>query len=402
MSLDKKHVALCLLTYVRWEYFEEVFESIVTQLGADSQLGIPIDFYIFQDGLLGSESEEERKGHLHIKQYVATRQIDINFKSFDRNLGPAKAFDHIENFLYEAKGYEFVIFCEDDLVLSRNYVKTLLTLAQLVSSDNRVAMISCFSDHRTSREDQFAHSSRVIGMTHHWAFGMFRDAWRARQHLVRPYLRLIERFPYRQRPHQEVMHLQRLFGFKAGPTSQDYFKACACATLGLVRISTQILLGRYIGRNGLHFNPQAFSQYGFDSTVIYEGEVPASFEWSESRYREILKGQQATVLLDSEDHQSEIPYPSAQTVTDLRKSEQWQTNTATAADAIAVYKVFLNRLPENDSVINSLVGKPPSSLLISAILSDEFIRSRTGRAAIITAARRVAALPPHPSLTGNS
>jgi hypothetical protein len=61
----------------------------------------------------------------------------------------------------------------------------------------------------------------------------------------------------------------------------------------------------------------------------------------------------------------------------------------TSEDVVAAYKLFLNRLPENDEVVNLRVGRNAQSLLTEFLLSPEFRKRQQLDPVILTLASEI-------------
>ena len=61
----------------------------------------------------------------------------------------------------------------------------------------------------------------------------------------------------------------------------------------------------------------------------------------------------------------------------------------TAEDVVAAYKFFLGRLPENMAVVAPRVGLPPDRILLTFLLSQEFLARAEVQPVILEAARRI-------------
>jgi len=232
------------------------------------------DIYIFQDGLWEGESESNRVGHEQIGRLLQRMPPEITVVRQKENLAVALHFDFIERLLFVEKSYDFVVFCEDDLILAPGYMSTIDMMGEKFQDDPRVGMVSAHPGNPTAPlEQQRANAHKFATMGHNWGFGLSRSFWEKRQPLVDCYLDLIRDVPYRKRPHQTIFSWLELVGFSGAASSQDYIKQCATVALGACRLSTYINLGLPIGRTGLHCQPDAFKKMGLDCTVVFSDEI---------------------------------------------------------------------------------------------------------------------------------
>ena len=380
----KKKPAIALITYCRGDYFEKVLNSILAQQINNRPFSDFFDLYIFQDGLVENAPQADTQGHRVIAQ-LCLQKLDSNHViTQTKNLGVALHFDLVERFLFEEQDLPWAAFCEDDLVLAPGYLATLSNMAQCFKDDERVAMFSCFG--KTSKEtiaSQTAKQDALISMDHHWGFGMHQSAWRRRQPLVDEYLKLLQGTSYRARQHARIQNWQSFCGFKPGPTSQDYAKACAMSALGALKVSSYANFGTYIGEYGLHFTPELYAQKGYANSTIYPAALTQPFQLDQGTYHQLLKEQKAFTM-DTPDIFDQADFLRRLKAGSLAPSfsDQWQTGAISEADVVAAYKLFLGRLPETRKVIEARIGMHPERFLASFITAPEF-RARKQFAPII-------------------
>jgi hypothetical protein len=381
-----KKPAIALITYSRAEYFEKVLSSVRSQEINNKPFSDYFDLYVFQDGLFDAETAEQKQGHATIAELCKERLDEAHFITQSTNLGVALHFDFVERFLFDQQDRPWVAFCEDDLVLSNGYLETLTCLADSFKDDDRIAMFSCFGKMADQPiPTQEANQHALISMEHHWGFGLHQKAWRKRQPLVDEYLKLLSNVPYRDREHGRIQNWQAFCGFKSGPTSQDYAKACSIAALGMVKVSSYANFATYIGEYGLHFTPELYAQKGYANSIVFPQAIKKRFELDATTYNTLLKQQQALTIeapekFDAQDFSRRLHAGNLEP----RLSDQWQKNAISEADVVAAYKIFLGRLPETRQVIESRVGMHPERLLASFITAPEF-RARKQFSPIILA-----------------
>jgi tetratricopeptide (TPR) repeat protein len=266
--------ALAIITYAREHYLALVLPSILAQRIGDKLVSEVYDVYIFQDGWWVGETSENRRGHAAISTMLeAHSQNDRVFRQ-NTNLGVALHFDFIEKLLFVENAYEFVAFCEDDLILAPGYMAALDQMGDRFADDPRVGMMAVHpGDCTVPLEVQREHRNDFAAMGHNWAFGLTRSFWERRQPFVEGYLDLVRDVPYRLRDETKIFEWLKLAGFRAEASSQDYIKCCATAALGACRLSTYGNLGLPIGRTGLHCTPQKFLELGMDRAILVDEEL---------------------------------------------------------------------------------------------------------------------------------
>lgn len=266
--------ALALITYCRPDYLAQVVASILSQRIGGLRVSERYDIHVFQDGLSPGESPDNQAGHAKTAAMIEGLAPERRTFRQGSNLGVALHFDFIEKLLFVEKDYDFVLFCEDDLILAPGYLAAIEQMRERFADDARVGMMAAHPANCTAAlETQRAHCRRYAPMGHNWGFGLSRAFWQRRQPFVECYLDLIRDVPYRQRDEAKVFKWLELCGFKGAASSQDYVKSCATWALGACKLSTFANFGLPIGRRGLHCNPKLFSLMGFSNTVVYDDDV---------------------------------------------------------------------------------------------------------------------------------
>jgi hypothetical protein len=225
--------ALALLAYNRLEYLEPVWASIASQTIAGRPLPDTYDVFVFQDGPWTGERDTGRAGHEDVRAWLDRLPSWATVTRQAGNLGIAYHYDFIEKRLFVETDYDFVVFCEDDLVLAPGYMSVVDLMADKFHDDHRVGMVSAHPiDPTVPLELQRAHRSRWTAMGHNWGYGISRSFWKRRQPLIECYLDLIRGVPYRDRNHQLIYTWLERIGFRPLASSQDHVKTCATYALG--------------------------------------------------------------------------------------------------------------------------------------------------------------------------
>jgi hypothetical protein len=294
-------MALAVITYDRAHYLSLVLPSVLAQQIDGRPIWDHFDIHVFQDGFCHDDSRSNEDGHRQVSEIM--RGLPAHIKTFKQpeNLGVALHFDFIEKLLFRDKGYDFVLFCEDDLVLSSQYASIIKKMAEKFEGDERVGMISAHpSNPSRSIDDQIKNIYDYSEIGHNWGFGLFRVFWERRQPYVELYLSLVNGVPYRKRPSSVIFKWLDSCGFNPSGSSQDYIKQCATAALGAVRFSTFANFGLPIGRTGLHCKPELFASMGFDKAVVCDHAIYVPGDLTAQKFQEILRSQRAACLKDSD------------------------------------------------------------------------------------------------------
>ena len=298
-----------------------------------------------------------------------------------QTIGDASIFDQ----------YDFVVFCEDDMVLGDAYMATLHTMAENFTEDDRIAMISANShSYIMPREQQLASFQEYLPMGHSWGYGLYRQAWQSMQPILKIYLELLGEAPYHQRNHTAIQFWLQQCGFKTDATSQDYVKSCAIVALGYLRISCFPNYGMYIGEKGVHFNSEVYTKYRYEETIVFDDPILESKPIDENAYQKLWSMNANQCLTNPDEFSVEVfrglvtrglPKPNL--------PPNLLTLKSTAEDVIALYKLFFNRYPENQLQIDERLGLPMHQLLMSCLGSEEFFNRHQYWPAIILLAKKI-------------
>ena len=117
--------ALALIAYTRLAYLQMVWASICAQTIAGRPLSESYDIYIFQDGPWAEDSYDIRIEHVEVRKWMDELPSGVTLHTQSANLGIALHYDFIEKLLFVDRGYDFVVFCEDDLVLAPGYMSVI-------------------------------------------------------------------------------------------------------------------------------------------------------------------------------------------------------------------------------------------------------------------------------------
>jgi hypothetical protein len=389
-AMDDFKKAIAVIAYNKYEYFKAVLNSILSQKVRGQPLFDYYDLYIFQDGLQDRHAQTAAD-HAAVKNLAVQSVGEERVFQQSKNLGIAKHFYFVESFLFEAKGYEFALFCEHDMILGEKYLHQITVMAEKFRHDQRIAMISAHSqNYRQSIEEQRTRRHEYSPMGHNWGFGMFRSRWLKWRPVYQDYLDLVKDTPYYQRNHAVIQEWQKQCGFKAGATSQDYAKSCVIAALKMLRISTYPNFGFYIGEEGEHFTKDSYEKFGFRQTQVFGEAIDDLREFDDATYKRHLDNQARWIFLQGTNFDYDSFCVTAASglyrvaVPDINGGMK-----ATSEDIVAAYRIFLNRLPENRQVIESRIGLPLQEILSSFLLSDEFSNRVSGRKSVLEAAHKI-------------
>ena len=163
-----------------------------------------------------------------------------------RHLGPVLNRDRAERFAFESLSADAAVFLGDDLVLGRNYLRTLDRLLALALGSARIAAVSADGDSRASLSDQLAEPSRLTAMDGARGIGLLRRHW-LRQSVYRSaYLGLVAGQDYAERDRAAIQALLHDWGVDASDTSYQAMVAHTCVLTGSARVGTYACFARHL------------------------------------------------------------------------------------------------------------------------------------------------------------
>jgi FkbM family methyltransferase len=287
------NIPIFVMSFNRPHYLTRVLESLRQQVGCDIENR---NIILFQDGSINAFSKKRYAQDTDVKNCIKIfNSMFPNGKTqvSSVNLGVALNFDRAEKYGFEKLKADYIIFLEDDLILSAHYIAVLETLIKRFSSDDRVGYISAYGHYNRPLDEQRANRDKLIPLYHNWGFALYRRQWEKIRPYILDYLKIVEDIDYRERDNQKISDLFKSWGFGCPATSQDAAKTIACCVGNVIKINTYICNAKYIGEHGLHMNPALFQKRGFANTVLYPERVKRFEILDEGRYQTILKAQLA-------------------------------------------------------------------------------------------------------------
>jgi hypothetical protein len=386
--------AIAILPYNNLNYFEQVFESVLSQTIDGKSFTELYDLYVFQDGLQARHQNS-------IADYDAIQTLCLNklpeghFQRQPKNMGIALQFAYVEQQIFEVlnngNGYDFGILLEHDFVLAPGYLQTMESLYQRFEKDERIAAISVHSSaFKQAQEVQEEHKHTYKVMTHDWGAGVFKRTWQKRLPAMQSYYKLLGSLPFEQRNNMLIQEWMSSMGFVKGSTSQDTIKACVDSGLQTLRITPFINQGTYIGAEGMHWNADIYDAAGYGQTVNFVGDYGEAPELNPTNFEMMLANQCQSYMADPTNFKpAEFKERLATGKTDIAFASNAVSNNATPEDITAAYKLFLGRFPESNEVVQLRVGLDMPRLLRSFMLSEEFLQRQENWPMVIEVAKKI-------------
>lgn len=270
-KMYKGKIGVALIAYNRPHYFSQLVNSLENQ----SQL-TNLDFHLFLDG-----PQRPVADSLLIKQ---TRQIfddsSLPNKSVHkRDKNVSIAINQFEAVEYMVNEYDYVWVVEDDLVLSKYYVRLLRIMIEQYANKKDVFGVSLNFLRRCNESDINKFYSSVQYRNEHWWAECFSsEKWKTVKPYFLEYYKFVKDIPYNMRPRERIQRLFKSIDMHIPQTSQDAGKDYALKKAGLKRINTVVNRGIYLGEKGVHFTPQIAAKYKFKEQIPYEFKKDANLK----------------------------------------------------------------------------------------------------------------------------
>tara|TARA_R100000995_G_C3481708_1_gene124313 strand:+ start:173 stop:1033 length:861 start_codon:yes stop_codon:yes gene_type:complete len=274
-------LAVAIMSFNRPHYFEQVLQSINQQTDKD------VDFHLFQDGPLNKYSYRRCGNSSDINKCVELYNYYITDGQVHRhstNVGIAENFNFAEELLFNGLNYDYVLFLEDDLVLSPWYISIIKKMLKAYDGTN-VGMVCAYGDHNISLDAQFKYPNMIKSIDHLWGYATTKESWQKRKPYYDEYFNtFIKGKDYVMRDHNKIFKWYNEIGFNTLATSQDAARTIAMIRAGQVGVSTVTNNGEYIGKVGQHGNNLTD---GMDRPPFTEDVGP--FKYGQGNMKDIVK-----------------------------------------------------------------------------------------------------------------
>jgi len=263
-------VPIVIFSFDRPDYLEVLCHGLLaqTQVTAD-----PARVILAQDG-----GVSPRTGHRHAEPAKLRRSVEVFRHHFPQgevlasphNLGIADNILRGQRHVFETLDCDTGYFFEDDLEPGPLYLAALE--AMRAATEPFADRVAYFAPYGSQPQPDPGPEVALRQLGHHWGFGLRRGVWRRIIDQNAPWWEEIRRHDYRARNRLRLLRLWRQREVAVGAVSQDAASELACAELSLARIGTNVCFGRYIGREGEHFNKKIFADMGFEGMRWAEAE----------------------------------------------------------------------------------------------------------------------------------
>jgi hypothetical protein len=267
-SGDSPRAPIIVISFNRPQFLEPVLASLKAQRGEVME---GREVHLFQDGAVNRYSRIR-----HARESDIAASIGVFRKAFPHgtvhpsaeNLGICENYRRAEAYVFEERGFEVAFFFEDDLIVSPVYIDMMDRLTAWAAAAPGVAYFAAYGDYYSPPAEVASRRRELKTLDHHWAFGLLARHWRAMQPLLEPFYEIVCGNDYVRRDHRRIFALYEVGTAAPRASSQDAAKAFACDRLRLWRANTVLPFARYIGNVGQHMTPEAFTEMGFERTVV--------------------------------------------------------------------------------------------------------------------------------------
>lgn len=261
---------ILIFAYNRPNYLDSVLKSLFQCEDLDSW-----DIKYIQDG--PTHEPTKTIAMKHITNY--SKPIETLFYPKNAGIGVVQHDALREAFI--EKGYDKVLHLEDDLVISKTYLKTIENLLDITDSDPTIATVS--GNHKNIKLDEskkyLMNTTEPlvcypIGTIHSWGFGISRTKFMRVADLYKQAVDLLYRgILYGKRVNSKILEQRKSLGLAYDRvTSQDSTLKLCFIKSGMPNMIYPIRRHSMpIGRIGTHSTNSVFTKYGFDDkTIDYE------------------------------------------------------------------------------------------------------------------------------------
>ena len=245
------------------DYSEIVLRSLSSQdINVDpSRVVITIDGYInSKDEAIGKNNQVDQVITI-AKKYFPNSKIVHN----KTNQGIAKQFQFLENELFNFPNSEWALFLEHDFELFPNYLRSIDTIVKATNQFDEVVQVDCTGDTNIPLSRGY---NSVYPAGHHWAFALKKSHYIERKFIISEYIDSIST-SYYLRDLQKINSALQHHSVYSLVTSQDSVKQAIRNTMGKLAVTSGLQLGKYIGVEGEHFNPESFAKLGYQNWDFY-------------------------------------------------------------------------------------------------------------------------------------
>ena len=261
-------IAIGISCWNRPEYFEKLLASLQANI-LDLE---NVDTHLFIDGdicLFTGERRTEKELLYKNIQLFQNALIPNKFMHI-RSLNVSVAINQYEMMQMLTSIYPQIIFLEDDVVVSPNFVAIMKNVLTQFENDDRVFSISpSFKLYCKKEETELYRDAIKFAEGHFWAEAIWTKKWEKILPRFREYIDIVNKKPYPQRDGGKINALFSKHGRAMSATSQDNAKDWAISLSGMKRARLVVNRATGIGEHGMHATKEKLAKSGDGNNQIY-------------------------------------------------------------------------------------------------------------------------------------
>lgn len=278
--MKKNKIAVAIFSFNRPGYLAEVLKSLEKNSCIDD-----IDFYFFQDGTMNKFSKKLYANLLDINKCInlwnKSKLPNKTLIKNQYNLGIGISQFNVKSLLFDKLRYEKVIFFEDDMIVSKNYIRLIRIMLDQFGDDPNVGAVMChgLEDPPISKKEKlwFLYSLKT-GNPQLWGWATWLNRWEKIKSDFLEYYKFIEEIDYKERSENKILDFYKKERFNVKATSQDAAIYYSFFKNNLIVLNTKINRSKYIGEKGEHMTSDIFKKELFDKTILDEFEEDETVE----------------------------------------------------------------------------------------------------------------------------
>lgn len=265
-------IGVALIAFNRPNYFKKLIKSLERQTQK-------AEYHLFQDGAVNKFSHRLKSDPQLLKKVKDIfNESNLNGKEHIHEMNVGNAINQFEAVEYMSSHYDRFLVIEDDVILSKHYIKLVNKLANQYLKDD-VFSVSLNFKRMCPKSEIKKNLDKVDYISlHWWAECWSSEQWAKVRDYFLEYYKLVKDCDYQKRPASKIKHLFHSNGLMIPQTSQDAGKDYALHKAGLKRINTIVNRGFYIGEKGMHFSPDLYKKMGYQNQRPYEFESDESLK----------------------------------------------------------------------------------------------------------------------------
>lgn len=276
MNLNK--TAIAIACWNRPEYFRQLMMTLESNLLEMED----VDTHMFIDGDICAFTGEQRTDKKLIYENISIFQKALipNKTMHIRSLNVSVAVHQFQLMQMLTPIYDRIIFLEDDVVVSPNFIGVMKALLEQFENDESVFSISPGFKLLCKKEEVEKYKDALkFTEGHFWAEAMWTKKWNKILPRYQQYMDIVSQKAYVNRDHQRINKLFIDHGRKMAATSQDNAKDWAISLSGMKRARLIANRATGIGDSGVHSTPDKLkhSGDGHNPIQVFDNEKMFNF-----------------------------------------------------------------------------------------------------------------------------